>query len=139
TYDAAAHDWFPPVPAGEHTLASFSSALDEIELFDSAPRQHAWLDYRRWSLESAALDLALRQAGTALGEMLSREARPVRFVVSTRAADLEPLLGLYPGTRFKLDAMPTWTDDFVAALAARGVVDCVDLKGAYHGTVVDNP
>ena len=28
----------------------------------------AFLDYRRWAYESAALDLALRQAGLPLGE-----------------------------------------------------------------------
>jgi hypothetical protein len=41
--------------------------------------------------------------------------------------------------RFKLDPTSDWTDEHVSALAARGVVDCLDLKGAYHGTVVDQP
>ncbi|SRR6266511_2753729 len=139
TYDGAAHAVFPELPRGEHTLASFSAALDEIELFDGPPRHGAFLDYRRWAIEAAALDLALRQAGTTLGDVLGREPRPLSFVVSTRATDLDPVLALYPSTRFKLDPTPDWSNGYVAALAAREVVDCVDLKGAYHGTVVDNP
>ena len=50
--------------------------------------------YRRWAFESAALDLALRQAGTSLAAALGREARPVTFVVSLRLgepATLEPV------------------------------------------------
>ncbi|HEY3181396.1 MAG TPA: hypothetical protein VGJ77_01060 [Gaiellaceae bacterium] len=137
TYDAAEHDSFPTLPAGEFTLASFSSALDDVPLFRGSTQQGAYRDYRRWAIESAALDLALRQAGTRLGEALGREPRPVTFVVSTRAASLDPLLELYPSLRFKLDPTTEWTDDFVRALAARGIVDVVDLKGAYKGTPVD--
>ena len=55
----------------------------------------ASLDYRRWAFESAALDLALRQAGTSLAEAVGREYRPVRFVASTRA-DIEPYRELIP-------------------------------------------
>ena len=35
--------------------------------------------------------------------------------------------------------MPDWTDGLLAELAERGKVDVADLKGAYHGTPVDNP
>ena len=38
--------------------------------------------YRIWGLESAALDLALRQAGSSLAAAVGREPRPVTFVVS---------------------------------------------------------
>jgi hypothetical protein len=139
TYDAAAHDFFPDVPTGEFTLASFSTALDDVELFANGPGMPAFLDYRRWAIESAALDLALRQAGTTLGRAVGREPRPVTFVVSTRATSLDPYLQVDPELRFKLDPTPDWTDDFVRELAARGVVDVVDLKGAYKGTPVDQP
>jgi hypothetical protein len=139
TYDAAAHDGFPDVPTGEFTLATFSRALDGVELFATGPAMPAFLDYRRWAIESSALDLALRQAGTTLGEAIGREPRSVTFVVSTRAASLDPYLELYPGLRFKLDPTPEWTDGFVRELAGRGVVDVVDLKGAYKGTPVDLP
>jgi hypothetical protein len=104
----------------------------------------AFRDYRRWAFESAALDLALRQAGLSLAEAVGREPRPLRFVVSLRLGEpssVEPvrrLLADYPGTRLKLDPVPDWTPELVAELAGLGV-DVVDLKGQYRGTVVDNP
>jgi hypothetical protein len=139
-YDPQAHDGYPDLPlAGEWTLGSFSAHLDTLNLFSSAPQRHAFLDYRRWALESAALDLALRQSARSLADALGRKQRPVTFVVSTRATDLAPLLELYPSLRFKLDPTPAWTDGLIEDLAARDIVDCLDLKGAYVGTPVDNP
>ncbi len=125
--------------AGEHTLDSFSELVGSLELFPEPPETAAWRDYRRWALESAALDLALRQAGTSLATAVGREPRPVRFVVSTRATDLGPLLALYPGTRFKLDPTPEWTEELFETLAGLDAVEVADLKGAYRGTAVDNP
>jgi hypothetical protein len=143
TYSPEEHDpaRFPaPILAGEWTLGSLSARLDDLDLFPTGePAQPAFRGYRRWAFESAALDLALRQARTSLAEALGREPAPVRFVSSTRAADLAPWLELYPGLRFKLDPTPEWTDGLVAGLAAGGNVDVVDLKGHYSGTVVDNP
>jgi hypothetical protein len=143
TYSPDEHDpaRFPaPILAGEWTLGSLSARLDDLDLFPTGdPAQPAFRGYRRWAFESAALDLALRQARVSLGDALGREPRPVRFVSSTRAADLAPWLELYPDLRFKLDPTPEWTDELVAGLAARGNVDVVDLKGHYSGTVVDNP
>jgi hypothetical protein len=125
---------------GSWTLESLSKRLEELELFPAGePNQAAYRDYRRWAFESAALDLALVQAGRSLGDVIGREARPVRFVSSTRADSLDGWLALYPGLRFKLDPTPDWTEEKIAALAAGGKVDTADLKGAYHGTVVDNP
>jgi hypothetical protein len=57
-------------------------------------------------------------------------------------SSLEPvqrLLEVHPGTRFKLDPVPDWTPGLVAELAALRLVDTLDLKGQYKGTVVDNP
>ena len=129
--------------AGEWTLDSFSRHLATLPLFDHEPEQHAYLDYRRWGYESAALDLALRQAGLSLGDAVGREACPLRYVVSLRLLEppsterLRGWLALYPGLRFKLDATPSWTDELVAELVELGCVDSVDFKGQYHGTVVD--
>jgi hypothetical protein len=101
--------------------------------------------HRRWGVESAALDLALRQAGQPLWEVLGREPHPVTFVSSLRLGDPPSVervtrrLELYPGLRFKLDPTSGWDEELVRALAATGAVDSVDLKGAYKGTVVDNP
>lgn len=129
--------------AGEYSLESFSARLEELELFSSAPSQAAYRDYRRWAFESAALDLALRQAGRSAAEVLEREPRPLHFVLSLGASatpTLEPIqerLRLYPDLRFKLDAGAAWDEAFVAELRQLGVVDTVDLKGAYVGTTVD--
>jgi hypothetical protein len=141
TYDADAHTPFPPLDlTGEWTIAGFSAHVGEIELFPTeAPQQHAYVDYRRWAVESAALDLALRQGGTTLAQRLGRKPRPVTFVSSTRAEDLDPWLALYPGLRFKLDPTPEWSDELIAKRAAAGNVDTIDLKGQYSGTAVDNP
>ena len=124
TYEEAHHQNVElPDLAGEHTLDSFS------KLVAGEP------GYRVWGLESAALDLALRQAGRSLADVLAREPRPVTFVVSQNA--VKELLALYPGIRFKLDASDSWTDEVVAELAATGAVDVVDLKGLYEGDWVD--
>jgi hypothetical protein len=113
--------------AGKHTLDSFSLL------------QAGQTEYRRWALESAALDLALRQAGTSLGEAIGRTPRPLQFVVSTRVANVLPWLELYPGVRFKLDPDRDWTDDVVAPLSTAGVVDTVDFKGIYRGDFGNPP
>jgi hypothetical protein len=151
TYDAGEHEVLQlagPVHglAGSHTLDSFSELLGSLNLFpQGAPEHEAWRNYRRWGFESAALDLALRQAGRAFAEGLGREAEPVTFVVSLRLGeppDPERVLRLladYPGTRFKLDPTNDWDARLVERLAALDVVATADLKGAYHGTVVDNP
>jgi hypothetical protein len=104
--------------AGEHTLESFSLL------------QSGQAEYRRWGIESAALDLALRQAGLSLGEALGREPKELRFVVSTRTANVPGWLGLYPELRFKLDPDRDWTDEVIAGLDH---VDTVDFKGIYRG------
>jgi hypothetical protein len=112
-----------PNLTGEHTLESFSALVAEQP------------GYQPWGLESAALDLALRQAGLSLAEAAGREPKPVTFVVSQSA--VRELLALYPGLRFKLDASDSWTDEVAAELAATGAVDVVDLKGLYEGDWLD--
>ncbi len=143
TYDPKEHQphTFPWIDLrGTWTLGSLSEHLDGVAFFPNGePGQHAYLDYRRWAFESAALDYALKHNGLNLATALEREPEPVRFVSSNRAASLDAWLELYPDLRFKLDPTPDWTDEVVAQLAARGIVDVVDLKGQYSGTPVDNP
>lgn len=128
---------------GPIELAAWSERLARTELFPAPPQQPASRDYRRWAFESAALDLALRQAGQGLAERLELCPRPVRFVISTGlgtppgTASLRRWLEHDPGARFKLDASPLWTDELIAELAALDAVDVVDLKGHYAGTPVD--
>src|SRR6185312_16765668 len=70
----------------------FSKRLDGIDLFPAGPpeRGEVSADYRRWAFESAALDLALRQAGTSLAAALGREPKPLNFVNSMRLAGFDP-------------------------------------------------
>jgi L-alanine-DL-glutamate epimerase-like enolase superfamily enzyme len=150
-YDAEAHDAQqqagPVLPLiGEHTLDGFSARLGELDLFPGAPpRWEVFRLYRRWAFESAALDLALRQAGRSLADAVGREPRPVSYVVSLRLGEppsMEPLLRRlerYPTMRFKLDPTSSWTDELVAELVETGAVDSVDFKGRYTGTIVDQP
>jgi L-alanine-DL-glutamate epimerase-like enolase superfamily enzyme len=132
--------------AGEWTLDAFAEHVAGLDLFpEQPPEQPAYRLYRRWAYESAALDLALRQAGRPLSEILGRAPRPVRFVVSSRLGDppsfapVERRLAVHPGLRFKLDATPDWDDALIERLVATGAVDSIDFKGAYKGTAVDVP
>ena len=106
--------------AGTHTLDSLSAR------FEGLP------DLRRWGFESAALDLALRQAGGSLHEVLGREPQPVTFVVSTSLPDGTPArLHSLPGMRFKLDPEASWGGELVEELARLGTVDVIDFKETY--------
>jgi hypothetical protein len=136
----------PTLPlAGSHTLDGFSQLLERLALFPSGPGMEAFRDYRRWAYESAALDLALRQAGLSLAAAAGREPQPVTFVVSLRIEQpprpdpIPLLLERYPTLRFKLDPTSEWDEELVGTLAKTGAVDTVDLKGAYKGTPVDQP
>ena len=140
TYDAPDHDDYPArlglVWAG--TLHGFLRRLSWQPLFARDPVRPASRQYRRWAFESAALDLALRQAGLSLGEALELPYRPVRFVVSTRL-DIRPWLSLYPKLEFKLDPTNEWDKALIAEIAATGSVRVLDFKAYYGGTVVENP
>lgn len=149
TYEAKAHDRFrnePGIdPHGEYTIDDFSDWLADQDLFSVAPGQAIFRNYRRWSFESAALDLALKQAGTTLGSRLNRSLDPVRFIVSTRLGDpptADRVLGFLErdtSLEFKLDPTSDWTVELLETLAETGAVRSLDLKGQYQGTSVDQP
>ena len=140
TYQPELHEHFPvPDVAGSWTVGSFSDALEGVSWFDREPLDHAAFDYRRWAWESAALDLALAQAGSTLEEMLGRAAGPLTYVVSTRVTNVEPLLERYPSLRFKLDPGSEWDDATIDRLAERRCVDTADFKGVFRGTFGQPP
>ncbi|WP_265108801.1 hypothetical protein [Halosolutus halophilus] len=153
TYEAAEHDALAehdlPDLTGEYTVDSFSHALAERDLFPAgAPDRAVFRNYRRWAVESAALDLALRQAGTDLASAIDRSLDPLRFVSSTRLGDppttdrLADLRDRVPDLGFKLDPTPEWDADLVADVDDTVGLDAVrilDLKGQYEGTDVDAP
>jgi len=155
-YDGEDHDrlqeagpYLDLATGGGTTLGDFCARIDALDLFPVEPvRGEVSRLYRRWAFHSAALDLALRQAGKPLHEAVSRTPQPMMFVNSRRlpeqdgVADVAPLLALlerYPTLRFKLDPTPAWSDEVIAALVATGAVDSIDYKGLYRGTIVDTP
>ena len=137
----AEHDAFAaqaPLPlAGSWTLESFCDHLATLEQWEKEPE---WGDFarrlRNWVYESAALDLALRQAGLSLPEALGREPRPLTFVNSLGLGD-EPSsdtivrrIERYPSVGFKLDAAPNWSPEIISTLAGTGMVRIIDFKAA---------
>jgi hypothetical protein len=136
--DDTLHVTAPELPlTGEWTLESFSAQLAELELWPVPPHWHAAVRWRRWAFESAALDLALNQAGLPLHEAVGREPRPLRFVNSLGLGDpptFDPIrrrLELHPDLRFKIDVTPAWSPELIDEVAATGAVEIVDFKGHY--------
>jgi L-alanine-DL-glutamate epimerase-like enolase superfamily enzyme len=123
-WTAAVHARFrdetvPQMPAGAWTVQAWSAAV-------AARTDDA---YERAALEAAAIDLALRQAGTTCAALLGVRPRPVRYVVSF-GAEADPLAALAaePHAECKLDAGGAWSDDVLAALGTSGRVAVVDWK-----------
>ncbi|EMA68192.1 hypothetical protein C461_06409 [Halorubrum aidingense JCM 13560] len=148
TYETADHDALagtdPIDLEGEWTIAELSAHLDDVDLFAAKPpTRETFRNYRRWAVESAALDLALRQREESLGECLGIEPDPVRFVVSTRLGEppstdrVKELLALDDDLEFKLDPTPDWPEEAFVTLRETDAVRILDLKGWYEGTDVD--
>jgi len=138
------HEAQPTLPlTGEWTLAGFCDHLTTVDPWPKPPEWEVARSWRNWAFESAALDLALRQAGRALHDVLGIEPRPVRFVNSLglgKDPSIEPVrqrLARSPGVRFKLDAETTWSPALVDEVAATGAVDTIDFKGHYGLEVKD--
>jgi L-alanine-DL-glutamate epimerase-like enolase superfamily enzyme len=135
--------------SGPATLGELCELLGELDLFPGAPpAMEPSRHYRRWAFESAALDLALRQAGEPLWKVVGRELSPLYFVCSTRLTTFgeegrsttDPVLRRlekYPTLRWKLDPENDWDEDLIGDLAEIANVDILDLKGLYRGTPVD--
>ncbi len=127
---------------GSWTMRSFCEHLATLELFPREPQEEVSRLYRAWAYESAALDLALRQAGEPLHAVLGREPQPLTFVVSLRLGDppsLEKLtcrLERYPDLRFKLDPTSDWDEQLIERLADTGAVELLDFKGHYEGSIM---
>lgn len=126
-------------------LGEFCEMMASLDLFPEGqpPKQEVFRNYRRWAFESAALDLALKQAGMSLAGAIGREPKPVHFVVSQRLGNpssidlLQARLDQYPDIRFKVDLANDWTDALIQQLVATDAIDTVDFKSFYKGTPVD--
>jgi hypothetical protein len=138
TEDDTLHVLAPEFPlVGEWTLGALCDRLREIDRWPVPPRYDLARRWRHWALESAAVDLALSQAGRALHEVVGRAPRPVRFVNSLGLGDpptFDPIrrrLDVHPDLRFKLDVTAAWSPELMAEVAATGAVEIVDFKGQY--------
>ena len=135
----------PDLPlVGTWTFGEFCEHVGGLDTFaGEEPGMPAFTFYRRWAIESAALDLALRQGGQSLAQALGREESPIHFVASLRIGSppnfdlVGRRLEAYPWLKFKLDGTPDWDQDLIDRLAATGAVASIDFKGAYKGTPVD--
>jgi len=78
--------------------------------------------YERAALEAAAIDLALRQAGTNLFALAGVTPRAVRYVVSYGGLR-DPMAEVEPGVELKLDVDPAWDSGTFAALRRVAVLD----------------
>ncbi len=125
----------PPDLTGSWTLAEFGDHIDSLDLFTVEPLFKAYRAWRRWAFHSAALDLALRQSGSALHEVLAVQPQPMNFVLSASLGEpahtdaLHALRARYPDLRLKLDVSPSWDDRLLGEIAGLGAVDTVDFKG----------
>jgi L-alanine-DL-glutamate epimerase-like enolase superfamily enzyme len=136
--DDTLHVARPVLPlAGAWTLESFCDRLAELDQWPVPPGWDVGRRWRNWAFESAALDLALNQAGVPLHEAIGREPQPLRFVNSLSLGEpptFDPIrrrLERHPGLRFKVDATAAWTPELIAEVAATGAVEIVDFKGHY--------
>ncbi|WP_414837232.1 hypothetical protein ACK3SF_03100 [Candidatus Nanosalina sp. VS9-1] len=122
---------------GTYTFHEFSQKLEEEKLFpEDVEYDKTDENYRRWAIESAALDLALKQNNQTLAEALGESYRPLRFVVSLSMdtpsiEKLQDLIELNSSIEFKLDASEAWDETFVEKLVEMDRVKVVDLKGHY--------
>jgi L-alanine-DL-glutamate epimerase-like enolase superfamily enzyme len=142
--DNTLHVSRPQLPlAGEWTLGSLCAHLAGLEQWATTPEWEPMKRWRNWGFESAALDLALNQAGRPLHEVVGREPRPVRFVNSLGLGDpptFDPIrrrLEAHPGLRFKLDVTADWTQELIDEVAATGAVEILDFKGHYNLEIGD--
>lgn len=138
SYDPVEHDGFPtPNLTGATTLGGFSERVAALDLWPATPPEwHGSVDYRRWAFESAALDLALRQAGATLGSALERTYRPVRFAVSG-VADPAAWLDVNDSLEFKLDVSSSWDEPLMRGFAGTKRVRVLDFKAYYETSQVE--
>lgn len=126
---------------GSTTLAEALRKVSRLDL--AAAATHAVVaSYRRWSLESALIDLALVQAGRGLAEVLGLSVQPVRFVVSPRGDGREAAVALRarePSLPLKLDPRGSWTRSEIDRIASLGGIEILDLKGTDPWTAVYQP
>lgn len=132
-----------PITGTWSTLADFLAHLDTIDMWPEPPEWELQRNWRRWTFESAALDLALRQAQTSLAEVLGRTPQPLTFVNSFGLGDPPDIdkvaarRKMHPTVGFKLDVAPSWTQEIMDRVAGVEGVATIDFKGQYGLEIED--
>ncbi|MEO6866816.1 MAG: hypothetical protein ABI200_02225 [Gaiellales bacterium] len=131
---------------GSWTIGSLAAHLDETgitipgaELMDDKP------GYHRWPIESAALDLALRQAGLDLAGLIDVPWEPLTVSLSMGLGE-QPSVDIVrrwldrdPSITFKIDTSMAWHPELVTELGSFGdAVATIDFKAMYRGDWIDN-
>jgi L-alanine-DL-glutamate epimerase-like enolase superfamily enzyme len=125
------------------TLADFLAHVEAIDMWPEPPEYELQRNWRRWTFESAALDLALRQSATSLPEVLGRTPQLVTFVNSFGLGDPPDIdkvanrRAMHPTVGFKLDVAPSWTQEVMDRIAAVEGIATIDFKGQYGLEVED--
>lgn len=129
------------LPTGDQTVGTFSTALDaDLRLSDNAVHRKNF-NHLRWAIESAALDLALKQSEQTLAMDLGRTYEPVTFVASLQLGDppsirpMRRLLETVPDLEFKIDVPDAPSDTLLSELSATDAVRVLDLKGQYGSDI----
>lgn len=140
-----------PLAVGEHTVSTFASIQDtELHVADHTP-QRGDINHLQWAIESAVLDLALKQSGKPLAGVLHQRYNPewydrvwyepVRFVASPSLGDPPSLRPIHrireavPNLEVKIDVPEDPSETFLSELAATDAVRILDLKGQYGSDV----
>lgn len=129
------------LPTGDQTIRSFTSALDTDSIPSEPTALRASSNHLRWAIESAALDLALKQSGQTLATVLDRTYEPMSFVASLQLGDpprMRPLYRLHdtvPNLEFKIDVPSAPSDELLSELSATDAIRVLDLKGQYDSNI----
>ncbi len=129
------------LPTGDWTIGTFSDALDASSGLSARTLSRETPEYLRWAIESAVLDLALKQSERTLASVLDRTYEPMAFVVSLQLGDpphirpVNRLLNANSNIEFKIDVPDTPSDGLLSALSDTGAVRILDLKAQYDSDV----
>lgn len=129
------------LPKGDQTVGTFSTALDTDSQLVTQTIHRETRNHLRWAIESAALDLALKQSNQTLATVLDRTYESLAFVASLQLGDppsirpVRRLLETIPGLEFKIDVPGTLSESLLAELRATDAVRVLDLKGQYGSDV----
>ena len=135
----------PGEPAGERLPAG--RHVGDAQGVPRSPRHDrdvAGATRVRAAAQLAALDVwlrggrDLRQSSTSLAEVLARTPQPVRFVNSFGLGDppdaekVASRRAMHPTVGFKLDVVPSWTQEIMDRIAAVEGVTTIDFKGQHR-------